>query len=66
MKPKDFRKELLKIMPGYKWTVHKSLRAGTLARALRSLQKHYESMASMYANHTSDLQAGREQKVMEE
>ena len=24
MKPKDFRKELLKIMPGYKWTVHRN------------------------------------------
>lgn len=24
MKPKDFRAELIKIMPGYEWTVHKS------------------------------------------
>lgn len=24
MKPADFRKELVKIMPGYKWTIHAS------------------------------------------
>lgn len=110
---KDFRAELLKIMPGYSWTVHKSpdsrvlnatgtqsagfnrmstllverrdnyagrgtswyqvksagfgLRApflgtfedGTLARALRGLQQHYEYMAATYAGHARALQNAR-------
>lgn len=28
MKPNEFRKELVKIMPGYKWTVHRPYFAG--------------------------------------
>lgn len=111
MSPKDFRAELLKIMPGYGWTVHKSIypghleatgiqtsgsnrlstlsvvrveregekptyeaksagfglrakwlfkkRAGTLARALRGLQDHYESQASIYQSHAASLKQGR-------
>ncbi|KSD01742.1 hypothetical protein AO897_15730, partial [Pseudomonas aeruginosa] len=114
MKQSQFRAELVKIMPGYNWTVHASrssekplvatgiqssgsnrlstLRvqrrddyagsgkphyevssAGygtrspwlhtaqdrTLARALRSLQEHYESNARRYSSHASDLQRGR-------
>ena len=106
----EFRKELLKIMPGYNWTVHHNkallyieatgiktsgfnrlstlsvvrrekngiadyavkssgfgkrapflieVRAGTLARALRNLQNHYESYATMYANHANALQTAR-------
>lgn len=31
----------------------------TLARALRSLQEHYESNARRYSSHASDLQRGR-------
>lgn len=114
MNSTEFRKELLKIMPGYNWTVHHNkallyigatgiktsgfnrlstlsvvrrerngiadyavkssgfgrrapflveLRAGTLARALRNLQKHYESCATMYANHAKALQTARTQEV---
>ncbi|MDF5944550.1 hypothetical protein P4198_25090 [Pseudomonas aeruginosa] len=114
MKQSQFRAELVKIMPGYNWTVHASrssekllvatgiqssgsnrlstLRverrddyagsgkpryevssAGygtrspwlhtaqdkTLARALRSLQEHYEGNARKYSIHASDLQRGR-------
>jgi hypothetical protein len=106
----DFRAELVKIMPGYAWTVHKSrsegylkatgtqssgfnrlstlsvvrtdhegkvayevksagygLRAkwlhehtdGTLARALRGLQKHYEYQAVTYRVHAEALDHGR-------
>lgn len=33
----------------------------TLARALRNLQDHYESMAAKYSSHASDLKAGRAQ-----
>ena len=109
----DFRKELLKIMPGYEWTVHRQSRlfpelleatgikssgfnrlstlfvcrrereqgrieyfaksAGygtrapwlhtnsdsTLARALRGLQVHYETMAATYQGHASALQNAR-------
>ena len=109
----DFRKELLKIMPGYKWTVHKSdttsvlcatgvqtagfnrlstlsvsrvergigpwyevKSAGfgrrspwlgknadtTLARALRGLQNHYDSMASTYRRGAASLQTGRQKE----
>jgi len=106
-----FRIELLKLMPGYSWTVHKSLfedrieatgtqssgsnrlstlsvirtqgsdgvvryearsagyglRApwlhtnadGTLARALRGLQDHYEHRAATYRSHAAALQQGR-------
>jgi hypothetical protein len=113
MNSSDFRKELVKIMPGYRWTVHKPglysdgkyLRAsgvqtsgfnristlevvkrgevgaveyevkssgfgknarwlstatdGTLARALRSLQSHYEHMASIYGSSARALQDAR-------
>lgn len=106
----EFRAELVKIMPGYSWTVHKAfsgerleatgsqssgsnrlstlsvirfdrngeisyeaksagygLRArylhahtdGTLARALRGLQEHYERTAATYSTHANDLKHGR-------
>lgn len=110
-----FREELVKIMPGYDWTVHKPLskdatylnatgiqtsgfnrlstlevvrrdkngaveyevkssgfgkrspwlstaRDGTLARALRSLQNHYEAVGRNYLGHAQDLQNGRPRK----
>lgn len=120
MNQKEFRKELKKIMPGYKWTIHrpfiysdiphKYLRAtgtqssgfnrlstlevikrqkdddcfeyevrstgfglracwlseytdGTLARALRGLQDHYERMATEYSSHAMALQRGRKGTV---
>ena len=109
MNANEFRKELVKIMPGYKWTIHTKasgylsatgtqssgfnrlstlsvsrreqdgkiryeaksagfgLRArwlhtnedGTLARALRGLQDHYEAMANTYCSHAEYLKAGR-------
>ena len=111
---KEFRAELLKLMPGYDWTIHKprapevcidatgaqskgfsrlstlhverrnrdgvitytvksagyGLRAkwlhecsdGTLARALRKLQTHYERTAQEYQIHAADLALGRKQK----
>lgn len=115
--PKEFRAELVKIMPGYSWTVHKSsseahlratgiqsagfnrlstlcvtrtvrdgvakyeaksagygLRArwlhtttdGTLARALRGLQDHYEHMAATYSGHARALQSARTADKVEE
>ena len=106
-----FRAELVKIMPGYQWTVHRARKGdvrmlatgiqssgfnrlstlrierstvrdrpwytaksagygtrspwlhensdGTLARALRGLQDHYEWMANTYRGHAARLQAGR-------
>jgi hypothetical protein len=105
-----FRDDLVKIMPGYSWTVHKSsndahleatgaqsagfnrlstlcvirtahngvvkyeaksagygLRSpwlhtnsdGTLARALRGLQAHYEERAATYSSHARALQSAR-------
>lgn len=116
MKAAEFRKELLKIMPGYNWTVHKSdtesyidatgiktagfnrlstlhvarrenigrtvgiryevkssgfgLRSpwlstaedGTLARALRKLQTHYEETSRNYGAHGRDLESARKIK----
>ena len=110
MNANEFRKELVKIMPGYEWTVHQTkadgyleatgtqssgfnrlstlrvsrreqsgeiryeaksagfgLRAkrlhtssdGTLARALRGLQNHYEAKANTYRSHAADLKTGR-------
>lgn len=112
MNSAEFRKELVKIMPGYDWTVHKPLSKdatylkatgiqssgfnrlstlevvrrdkngaieyevkssgygrnapwlattsdGTLARALRSLQTHYENVAANYSGHARALQSGR-------
>ena len=110
MNANEFRKELMKIMPGYDWTVHQTkaagylsatgtqssgfnrlstlsvtrreqdgevryeaksagygLRArwlhtnedGTLARALRGLQDHYEMTANTYRSHAEHLKAGR-------
>lgn len=110
MNANEFRKELVKIMPGYDWTVHKTkvdgfleatgtqssgfnrlstlsvdrrerdgkarytaksagfgLRArwlhtnedGTLARALRGLQDHYEATANTCRSHAEYLKAGR-------
>lgn len=117
MNSNEFRAELVKIMPGYSWTVHKQpkyrdipqdqwplvatgiqssgsnrlstlevarrerggevtytarssgygTRArwlheytdGTLARALRGLQNHYEAMASTYRSHAGRLRVGR-------
>ena len=104
----DFRRELKKLMPGYKWTIHRGtqmvatgftfsgsnrlstlcverrernnaaeyevksagygLRApwletvtdGTLARALRGLQDHYEWQANKYRAHADALQHGRQ------
>jgi hypothetical protein len=116
MNTADFRKELLKIMPGYEWTVHKPLfkdatylaatgiqtsgfnrlstlevvrreknsaveyevkssgfgkrspwlstsKDGTLARALRSLQNHYENVGRNYLCHSHDLERGRKQPL---
>jgi hypothetical protein len=113
MNAKEFRAELVKIMPGYSWTVHKApkgftyikatgiqssgfnrlstlcvirresddgavsyeaksagygLRAcwlhthtdGTLARALRGLQDHYEYTANTYRGHAAALKLGRQ------
>ena len=34
-------------------------RSSTLARALRGLQNHYETMAAMYRRHENDLEFGR-------
>jgi len=113
MNSNDFRRELIKIMPGYVWTVHRpskftkfylsatgiqssgfnrlstlqvirrekdneyiayevksagfGLRAprlsgytdGTLARALRGLQKHYEIMARTYSSHAGAIEFAR-------
>lgn len=106
-----FRDELVKLMPGYAWVVHRSLseqrieasgtqssgfnrlstlsvirtehvdrivyevkssgygvrapwlhttRDGTLARALRGLQEHYEQRAATYRSHAAALQTGRQ------
>ena len=128
MNSKEFRAELVKIMPGYSWTVHKDhiskrlrdefpetpvvltatgiqssgsnrlstlevsrrednghvtyaakssgygTRArwlhehkdGTLARALRVLQDHYEAMASTYASHAGALKHARAQAAAKE
>ena len=107
-----FREGLIKIMPGYKWTVHRSYGTGwylsatgimsagfnrlstlsvirrdrdgkvsyqassagfssnapflgensdgTLARALRGLQEHYEQQAANYGRHAARLKSGRE------
>ena len=113
MNVNDFRKGLMKIMPGYNWTVHRNMlkdskylsatgvqssgfnrlstlqvvkrekgdtveyevkssgfgasapwlsdyTAETLARSLRGLQDHYETMASTYSNHAMCLKGGRE------
>lgn len=124
MNSTEFRAELVKIMPGYAWTVHKPLRRyevkglspqpleatgiqssgsnristlsvshrekcgkviytakssgyglrakwlheiedGTLARALRRLQDHYESIASTYLKHAGDLKVGRKESIKE-
>ena len=121
MNANKFREELVKIMPGYKWTVSrppklimalgdgsvpyleatgvqtsgynrtstlsvirnnrdgnitysvkssgfglKSWMAerteGTLTRALRALQEHYEHMAQKYSAHAHDLQLGRKKE----
>jgi len=119
MNSKAFRAELVKIMPGYNWTVHKprksysgvpsetkrleasgimssgsnrlstlcvirvereaknpyyevkssgfgvrapwlhTHRDGTLARALRGLQDHYEYMANKYRGHAASLEYAR-------
>lgn len=115
MNSTEFRVELVKIMPGYDWTVHKPLskdatyfcatgiqtsgfnrlstlevmrrdksgvveyevkssgfgkrspwlstsKDGTLARALRNLQSHYEAVGRNYLGHAQDLQNGRPRK----
>ena len=125
MNSKEFRAELVKIMPGYSWTVHQEGRGskwlrekfpdtplvltasgiqssgsnrlstlevtrrednghvtysakssgygrrarwlhehtdGTLARALRGLQDHYECTAATYGSHAASLRSGRETK----
>lgn len=115
MNASEFRRELVKVMPGYDWTVHKShapeiclvatgtkssgfnrlstlqvtrrvtdegigyevksagygkrapwlhtAGALTLAKALRHLQDHYETMARLYSGHASDLQVARAAKA---
>lgn len=113
MNTTEFRKEVCKIMPGYRWTVHNQLldkdgkylsatgiqssgfnrlstlkvvrtdrngtikyevmyagygkkspwlsstKDGTLARALRGLQEHFEAMARTYTGAANDLQTAR-------
>lgn len=110
MNANEFRKELIKIMPGYDWTVHRTKDAGyleasgiqssgfnrlstlsvvrreqdgkaryevkssgfglsarwlhgnedgTLARALRGLQDHYEATSNTYRVHAEALKIGR-------
>lgn len=113
----DFRKELVKTMPGYKWTVHKGFgpdvfdatgikssgfnrlstlsvvrrpckwggveyevksagfgtRArwlhtnvdGTLVRALRGLQEHYEATANAYHIAAAHLQSARKSQSLQ-
>lgn len=108
----EFRADLVKIMPGYKWTISNYMpggitliatgmqssgsnrlstlkvertdrdglvtykakssgygkkahwlyesQDGTLARALRGLQQHYEAQAASYRSHAAALQRGRE------
>jgi hypothetical protein len=34
----DFRKELLKVMPGYKWTVHREFNMGSVYMAATGIQ----------------------------
>lgn len=117
MNANEFRAELLKIMPGYNWTVHRSTndsvltatgiqssgfnrlstlqvkriavgamtpkyeaksagygtRArwlhthtdGTLARALRGLQDHYEAVSNTYRSHAASLAKGRKAEALE-
>jgi len=115
MNTSEFRKELVKIMPGYEWTVHRpysdvggylsatgiqssgfnrlstlqvvrrernetveyevkssgfgknspwlsEATDGTLARALRTLQTHYEHRASLHASHARALESARKPK----
>ena len=115
MNSNEFRKELEKIMPGYRWTVHHNrlkdspyisatgiqssgfnrlstlyvhrwekdanvaydvksagfgknapwlseYTDGTLARALRGLQDHYEAMAQNYSSHAGALEYARKGK----
>ena len=111
----DFRKELVKTMPGYDWTVHKSSNPegylsatgiqssgfnrlstlevvrrdrngnvwyevkfsgygkkspwvsthenGTLARALRDMQTHYENVAASYRGYANTLQRARKKAI---
>lgn len=111
MNASEFRAELLKVMPGYNWTVHKTPKGmtylsatgvqssgfnrlstlavvrrdkdgnvtyeaksagygtrarwlhthtdGTLARALRGLQDHYEAVSNTYRSHAASLAKGR-------
>lgn len=117
MNSDNFRKELVKIMPGYNWTVHRnhfdstylsatgirtagfnrlstlqitrretswveyeaksagygvkapwvsSYAAPTLAQALRGLQNHYESMASLYSGCAAHLQGARKKRIVPE
>jgi len=117
MNAKEFRDALIKIMPGYDWTVHKTPKGftylsatgiqssgfnrlstvsivrrdkdgvvtfeaksagfgtrakwlhthidGTLARALRGLQDHYEHMANTYGGHARALQNARKLPIEE-
>lgn len=117
MSSNEFRAELVKIMPGYQWTVHRASKYarsanmpsvltatgtqssgsnrlstlevsrrddegkitytakssgygtrarwlhestdGTLARALRGLQDHYEAVAATYRSHAEAMKVGR-------
>lgn len=117
MSSNEFRDELVKIMPGYQWTVHRPTKFartldmpavltatgtqssgsnrlstlevtrrddagkvtytaksagygtrarwlhestdGTLARALRGLQDHYEAVAATYRSHAEAMKVGR-------
>ncbi len=118
MKTNEFRKELIRKMPGYKWTIHQNgpfhtvpgyfsatgiqssgfnrlstlmvtrrvkgmdieyevkssgygksapwlseYTDGTLARALRGLQNHYEAIASNYSGHERSLEYARRENV---
>lgn len=120
MNTNEFRAELLKIMPGYNWTVHKpskylsageyldatgtqssgfnrlstlsvirrekdgavtyeaksagygtrarwlhTHKDGTLARALRGLQDHYEAVSNTYRSHAASLAKGRKPEALE-
>ncbi len=120
MNSNGFRKELVRIMPGYTWTIHRSVdfvsdsshlsatgiqssgfnrlstlkvirrdrdgqveyevksagfgknapwlaerTNGTLARALRALQDHYETMAMNYSGHASALKFARKQESVD-
>lgn len=58
MKPADFRKELIKLMPGYKWTVHQSSRPDHYLSATGTQSSGFNRLSTLRVERRENYAGG--------